>query len=133
VGVAGLTGRAAAARVVRGEAPEQAARTVDLLHPAWPEHDRIAPVQQRVLFIVLQECVTNSVRRGLATTVDINREERSADMRNSYRLRITDDGVGPVSRRLPSGVALRFLGELSDGSVELGFAFPKFHRAEMTD
>ena len=82
----------------------------------------LSPVQQSVLFIVLQECVTNSVRHGLATIVDIDLEDGSTDIPNSYRLRVTDNGVGPVGRRLPSGVGMRFLGELSDDSVELGFA-----------
>ena len=82
----------------------------------------LSPVQQSVLFIVLQECVTNSVRHGLATIVDIDLEVGPTDTPNSYRLRVTDNGVGPVGRRLPSGVGMRFLGELSDGSVELGFA-----------
>jgi anti-sigma regulatory factor (Ser/Thr protein kinase) len=82
----------------------------------------LSSVQQSVLFMALQECVTNSVRHGLATTVDIYLEEGSSDMPNSYRLRVTDDGVGPVGRRLSSGVGMRLLGELSDGSVELGFA-----------
>ena len=82
----------------------------------------LSPVQQSVLFIVLQECVTNSVRHGLATIVDIDLEDGSTDIPNRYRLRVTDNGVGPVGRRLPSGVGMRFLRELSDDSVELGFA-----------
>ena len=82
----------------------------------------LSPVQQSVLFMVLQECVTNSVRHGLATIVDIDLEDGSTDIPNRYRLRVTDNGVGPVGRRLPSGVGMRFLGELSDDSVELGFA-----------
>ena len=82
----------------------------------------LSPVQQSVLFMVLQECVTNSVRHGLATIVDIDLEDGSTDIPNSYRLRVTDNGVGPVGRSLPNGVGMRFLGELSDGSVELGFA-----------
>ena len=35
----------------------------------------LSPVQQSVLFMVLQECVTNSVRHGLATIVDIDLED----------------------------------------------------------
>ena len=78
-------------------------------------------VQQNLLFLVLQECVSNSVRHGLATEVDVTIEPWPPGDSHSFRLRVSDNGVGPVGRRIRPGVGLRFIDEVSEGSYSFGF------------
>lgn len=66
-------------------------------------------------------CVTNSVRHGLATEVSASLERCSPEEVNIYRLRVSDNGVGPVSKSRKNGVGMRFVDELSGGSYSLGF------------
>ena len=81
----------------------------------------LTPVQENVLFLVIQECVTNSVRHGLATHVDITIERWPPDDPNSFQLTVTDNGSGPVDKPNAQGLGTRFLKELSDGHVKLAF------------
>jgi signal transduction histidine kinase len=78
-------------------------------------------VQQTLFFLVLQECVTNSVRHGLATEVSASLERWPPADPNNFRLRVSDNGVGPVGKNRKEGVGMRFLDELSGGSYYLGF------------
>ena len=81
----------------------------------------LTPVQENVLFLVIQECVTNSVRHGLASHVDITIERWPPDDPNSFQLTVTDNGTGPVDKPNAEGLGTRFLKELSDGHVKLAF------------
>lgn len=81
----------------------------------------LTPVQENVFFLVIQECVTNSVRHGLATHVDITIERWPPDDPNSFQLTVTDNGSGPVDKPNAQGLGTRFLKELSDGHVKLAF------------
>jgi signal transduction histidine kinase len=87
----------------------------------FTEIRNLTPVQEKVLFLVIQECVTNSVRHGLASHVDITIERWPPDDPNSFRLTVTDNGIGPVHKLSAEGLGLRFLNELSDGHLKLAF------------
>ena len=78
-------------------------------------------VQQTLFFLVIQECVTNSVRHGLATEVSASLERWPPADPNNFRLRVSDNGVGPVGKKRKEGVGMRFVDELSGGSYDLGF------------
>jgi signal transduction histidine kinase len=87
----------------------------------FTEIRNLTPVQEKVLFLVIQECVTNSVRHGLALHVDITIERWPPDDPNSFRLTVTDNGIGPVHKLSAEGLGLRFLNELSEGHLKLAF------------
>mgnify|MGYP001055979791 FL=1 len=77
----------------------------------------LSPLRSAVLFMVIQEAVTNSIRHGLSKTVTINL--RPGDSSRRVSIEILDDGTGPLQRRGKRGVGLSFLAALSEGSWSL--------------
>ena len=77
----------------------------------------LSPLRSAVLFMVIQEAVTNSIRHGLSKTVTINL--RPDDSSRRVSIEILDDGTGPLQRRGKRGVGLSFLAALSEGSWSL--------------
>jgi signal transduction histidine kinase len=70
-----------------------------------------------VLFMVIQEAVTNSIRHGLSKTISVF--IRPGDSSRRVSIEILDDGTGPLQRRGKRGVGLSFLAALSEGSWSL--------------
>lgn len=79
--------------------------------------DTISPLRSAVLFMVIQEAVTNSIRHGLSKTVSVF--IRPGDSSRRVSIEILDDGTGPLQRRGKRGVGLSFLAALSEGSWSL--------------
>ena len=77
----------------------------------------MSPLRGAVLFMVIQEAVTNSIRHGLSRTVSV--DLRPGDSPRRVSLEILDDGTGPLGRRGKRGVGLSFLAALSEGSWSL--------------
>ena len=77
----------------------------------------MSPLRGAVLFMVIQEAVTNSIRHGLSGTVSV--DLRPGDFPRRVSLEILDDGTGPLGRRGKTGLGLGFLAALSEGSWSL--------------
>ncbi len=77
----------------------------------------ISPLRSAVLFMVIQEAVTNSIRHGLSKTVSVFL--RPGDSSRRVSIEVLDDGTGPLQRRGKRGVGLSFLAALSEGSWSL--------------
>lgn len=78
----------------------------------------MSDLREAVLFIVIQEAVTNSIRHGLARTVTVSLDPHESERRVLFD--VVDDGTGPARKIRKLGVGLGFLAALSEGSWSLG-------------
>jgi len=77
----------------------------------------MSDLREAVLFMVIQEAVTNSIRHGLARTVTVSLEPHDSERRVLFD--VVDDGTGPAHKVRKLGVGLGFLAALSEGSWSL--------------
>jgi len=78
----------------------------------------MSDLREAVLFMVIQEAVTNSIRHGLARSVTVSLDAHESDRR--VLLDVVDDGTGPARKVRKLGVGLGFLAALSEGAWSLG-------------
>ena len=78
----------------------------------------MSDLREAVLFMVIQEAVTNSIRHGLARSVTVSLDAHESDRR--VLLDVVDDGTGPARKVRNLGVGLGFLAALSEGAWSLG-------------
>ena len=78
----------------------------------------MSDLRQAVLFMVIQEAVTNSIRHGLARSVTVSLDPHDSERR--VLCEVVDDGTGPAHKVRKLGVGLGFLAALSEGSWSLG-------------
>jgi len=78
----------------------------------------MSDLREAVLFMVIQEAVTNSIRHGLARSVTVSFDPHESERR--VLLDVVDDGTGPARKVRKLGVGLGFLAALSEGSWSLG-------------
>ena len=74
--------------------------------------------QERVLFTVIQEAVTNSIRHGRAKQLWVTLEQSEP---HTFSCEVLDDGTGPLGKRQRRGLGLGLLSMLSDDNWKLGF------------
>ena len=79
----------------------------------------VTPVQESVLFMVIQEAVTNSIRHGLATQISLSLSLGGGP--HLFHLEVLDNGTGPLGKRRKLGVGLRLLSVLSEDNWGLEF------------
>ena len=79
----------------------------------------LSPIQENVCFMVIQEAVTNSVRHGSATKIDIHLSEADSGV---FQLVVIDNGTGPLSRYSKAGTGMSVLAELTEDEYSLTFA-----------
>ncbi len=77
----------------------------------------MSDLREAVLFMVIQEAVTNSIRHGLARSVTVSLDAHESDRR--VLLDVVDDGTGPARKVRKLGVGLGFLAALSEGAWSL--------------
>ena len=77
----------------------------------------MSDLREAVLFMVIQEAVTNSIRHGLARSVTVSLDAHESDRR--VLLDVVDDGTGPARKVRNLGVGLGFLAALSEGAWSL--------------
>jgi len=77
----------------------------------------MSDLREAVLFMVIQEAVTNSIRHGLARSVTVSLDAHESDRR--VVLDVVDDGTGPARKVRNLGVGLGFLAALSEGAWSL--------------
>ena len=80
--------------------------------------ETLNPAQERVLFTVIQEAVTNSIRHGRAKQLWVTLEQSGP---HTFSCEVLDDGTGPLGKRQRRGLGLGLLSRLSDDNWELGF------------
>jgi signal transduction histidine kinase len=77
----------------------------------------MSDLREAVLFMVIQEAVTNSIRHGMARSVTVSLDAHESDRR--VLLDVVDDGTGPARKVRNLGVGLGFLAALSEGAWSL--------------
>lgn len=77
------------------------------------------PVQESVLFMVIQEAVTNSIRHGLATQISLSLSVGGGP--HLFHLEVLDNGTGPLGKRRKLGLGLRLLSVLSEDNWGIEF------------
>ena len=77
----------------------------------------MSDLREAVLFMVIQEAVTNSIRHGMARSVTVSLDAHESDRR--VLLDVVDDGTGPARKVRNLGVGLWFLAALSEGAWSL--------------
>lgn len=80
--------------------------------------ETLNPAQERILFTVTQEAVTNSIRHGRAKQLWVTLEQSGP---HTFSCEVLDDGTGPLGKRQRRGLGLGLLSMLSDDNWELGF------------
>lgn len=79
----------------------------------------LSPIQENVCFMLIQEAVTNSVRHGSATKIDIHLSEADSGV---FKLVVVDNGTGPLSRNSKAGTGMSILAELTEDEYSLTVA-----------
>ena len=77
----------------------------------------MSDLREAVLFMVIQEAVTNSIRHGMARSVTVSLDPHESERR--VLIDVVDDGTGPARKVRKLGVGLGFLAALSEGSWSL--------------
>ena len=78
----------------------------------------LSPLQESVCFMLIQEAVTNSVRHGSATSIEV---KLSSEKPGVFNLSVVDNGTGPLAKSSKLGSGLSVLRALTEDEFSLSF------------
>ncbi|EIC91203.1 histidine kinase [Candidatus Aquiluna sp. IMCC13023] len=78
----------------------------------------LSPLQESICFMLIQEAVTNSVRHGSATSIEV---KLSSEKSGVFNLSVVDNGTGPLAKSSKLGSGLSVLRALTEDEFSLSF------------